>query len=248
MSVLKENTYFGFSFCHKNLWLKQVFSFGNQYFGSQGSAVILFGNYLFILTARTELCQVPHHANNHWSSFTVFPHCSHLINSYIYIYIITSKEMKSKGFKTSSMQQIVNYKVDPSRIKKFSSEIWVVLKCFRKQSGCKLILKISSEYSWDCFFIIGILYFIIFKIKIQIPFRNLPWEISQIKKYSKFTHMVSRIHMTNLSLTNYYLLRFDVILKEYPELSEKLLKLSPLSNYIFAWSQLFLSYMSAYIL
>ena len=31
-------------------------SFGNQYFGSQGS-VILFENYLFILTAKTELCK-----------------------------------------------------------------------------------------------------------------------------------------------------------------------------------------------
>ena len=49
----------------------------------------------------------------------------------------------------------------------------MVLKCFRKQFGCKLTLKISSEYSLF-FFSIGILYFIIFKIKLQIPFRNLP--------------------------------------------------------------------------
>lgn len=130
------------------------------------------------------------------------------------------------------------------RIKKFSSEIWVVLKCFRKQSGCKLILKISSEYSWDCFFIIGILYFIIFKIKIQIPFRNLPWEISQIKKYSKFTHMVSEF---TWQLVFNKLLLVEIwcnIKKNIQNYLEKLLKLSPLSNYIFAWSQLFFLYVS----
>lgn len=52
MSITKENVYFGFVFCHKNLALKQIFSFKNQYFGFQAK---VFFEISFILLMRIEL-------------------------------------------------------------------------------------------------------------------------------------------------------------------------------------------------
>lgn len=50
MSVIKGNAYFGFDFWYKNLPLKQIFSFRNQYLGSQGSSKGFIWKLLFVYT------------------------------------------------------------------------------------------------------------------------------------------------------------------------------------------------------
>lgn len=98
-SDIRENVCFGFNFCRKTLWLKRVFLLEINILVLRAQSFCLKIIFSYLQRGQNS-AKVPHHANNHWSSFYCIPS---LLTSDKFIYIkLPPKRWKVKALRHHS--------------------------------------------------------------------------------------------------------------------------------------------------